>query len=199
MKEKIQRWDTTYQGVLDYPEPNSDLIRYRDLLPKHGLALDVACGLGADALYLAGQGFEVTAWDASIVAITRLQKEAEARALSLTKNCLEITPEAFTKARFDLVYVHRYLDRDIIPAIIQSLKPGGILFYQTFIQNTTIENQTTTGPTSKAYRLAPNELLSHCQALDVKLFLDGFTLNIKTGRLEPRAQSLVVAAKPDPL
>ena len=134
MKEKIQRWDTTYQGVLDYPEPNSDLIRYRDLLPKHGLALDVACGLGADALYLAGQGFEVTAWDASIVAITRLQKEAEARALSLTKNCLEITPEAFTKARFDLVYVHRYLDRDIIPAIIQSLKPGGVLFYQTFIQ-----------------------------------------------------------------
>jgi len=197
LNEKIQRWDNTYAAVQDYPAPNSDLIRYRDWLPERGLALDVACGLGADALYLADQGFDVTAWDASSVAINRLQKEAKARALSLATKCLEITPEAFGKARFDLVYVHRYLDRDIIPAIIQSLKPGGVLFYQTFIQNTTIENQTTTGPTSKAYRLAPNELLTHCQALDVKLFLDGFTLNIKTGRLEPRAQSLVVAAKPD--
>ena len=197
MNEKIQRWDNTYAAVQDYPAPNSDLIRYRDWLPERGLALDVACGLGADALYLADQGFDVTAWDASSVAINRLQKEATARALSLATKCLEITPEAFTKARFDLVYVHRYLDRDIIPAIIQSLKPGGVLFYQTFMQNTTIENQTTTGPTSKAYRLAPNELLTHCQALDVKLFLDGFTLNTKTGRLEPRAQSLIVAAKPD--
>ena len=197
MKEKIQRWDTTYQAVLDYPAPNNDLIRYRDLLPKHGLALDVACGLGADALYLADQGFDVSAWDASIVAITRLQKEAKARALSVTTSCLEITPEAFTKARFDLVYVHRYLDRDIIPAIIQSLKPGGVLFYQTFTQNTAIESQTTTGPTSRAYRLVANELLTHCRALDVKLFMDGFTLNIKTGGLEARAQSLVVAAKPD--
>jgi len=160
LNEKIQRWDNTYAAVQDYPAPNSDLIRYRDWLPERGLALDVACGLGADALYLADQGFDVTAWDASSVAINRLQKEAKARALSLATKCLEITPEAFGKARFDLIYVHRYLDRDIIPAIIQSLTPGGVLFYQTFTQ-TTDENLPATGPTNKAYRLATNELLSY--------------------------------------
>ena len=130
-------------------------------------SLDVACGLGADALYLAGQGFEVTAWDASIVAITRLQKEAEARALSLTTNCLEITPEAFTKARFDLVYVHRYLDRDIIPAIIQSLKPGGVLFYQTFIQNLCTKPSYETFITTSNCNCSPTRVLQRIKTTTI--------------------------------
>lgn len=196
MNEKIQRWDNTYAAVQDYPAPNSDLIRYRDWLPERGLALDVACGLGADALYLADQGFDVTAWDASSVAINRLQKEATARALSLATKCLEITPEAFGKARFDLIYVHRYLDRDIIPAIIQSLTPGGVLFYQTFTQ-TTDENLPATGPTNKAYRLATNELLTLCSRLTIKLFIEGFSPDTQATRLKPRAQSLIVGTRSD--
>ncbi len=198
MNEKIQRWDTTYAAVRDFPEPNPDLIRYRDLLPKHGLALEVACGLGADALYLASQGFDVTAWDASTIAIGRLQQEAAARSLCLTTSCLEITPKAFTSAQFDLVYVHRYLDRDIIPAILKSLKPSGVLFYQTFSQSATGSVTPTTGPTNKAYRLAANELLTHCGALNIKLFIEGFASNAETSRLEPHAQALIIATNPVP-
>lgn len=196
MNEKIQRWDNLYGAVQDYPVPNSDLIRYRALLPKQGLALDVACGLGADALYLAQQGFDVLAWDASSVAIKRLQKEAKAQDISISTSCVEITPSVFKRGRFDLVYVHRYLDRDIFPAIIESLKPGGVLFYQTFTQSTAAECSPTIGPTNKAYRLATNELLSLCSTLTIKVFLEGFSADPKTNQIQARAQALIVATKP---
>ena len=196
MNEKIQRWNNTYSAVLDYPEPNSELHRYRDLLPKKGLALEVACGLGADALYLANQGFDVIAWDGSVVAIDRLRAEAKARAIHLDAACLEITPKAFTNERFDLIYVHRYLDRKIMPAMIQGLKPGGILFYQTFSQGADRSSAPVTGPTNNAYRLSANELLTHCNALTVNLFIEGFVTNAVTHRLQPAAMSLIIATKP---
>lgn len=196
MTEKNQRWNNTYSAVLDYPGPNSSLDQYRALLPKQGLALDLACGLGADALYLAGQGYEVVAWDASKVAIERLRREANARAIEINAACLEITPEAFAPERFDLIYVHRYLDRDIIPALIEGLKPGGILFYQTFTQAHNNSDAPSSGPKNSAYRLTSNELLSHCKALTIRLFLDGFSTDPATHRLASKATSLIIAEKP---
>ena len=198
MNEKTQRWNNTYSAVLDYPAPNRELHRYRALLPKQGLALDVACGLGADALYLADQGFDVIAWDGSVIAIDRLQAEAKVRAIDLDAACLEITPKAFTAERFDLIYVHRYLDREIMPAMIQGLKPGGVLFYHTFLQGADTSASPAAGPTNNAYRLAPNELLTHCSALTIKLFIEGFAIDAATQGLQPAAMSLIIAAKPNP-
>ncbi|MDD1626440.1 MAG: methyltransferase domain-containing protein, partial [Methylococcaceae bacterium] len=53
------------------------------LLPATGTALDLACGLGANAIYLAERGLAVTAWDISFVAIDKLTTYAVQQGLNI--------------------------------------------------------------------------------------------------------------------
>ena len=139
----------------------------RHLLPASGVALDLACGLGGNALLLAEAGLEVTAWDLSPVAIGRLQ--GLARELRLTNLCGEVRdverlppPEA----HFDVITISHYLERRLIPAIIAALKPGGLLFYQTFTRIAVSDR----GPGNPAFRLEDNELLRLFGALAVRFY-----------------------------
>lgn len=71
------KWDQIYQEAEDYPPPAQVLLENAHLLPPSGAALEVAWGLGSNALFLAGRGFEVTAWDLSPVAIEGLRRRAK--------------------------------------------------------------------------------------------------------------------------
>jgi tellurite methyltransferase len=75
------KWDQRYLCSDRFPPPVPVLSQNLHLLPSRGRALDLACGLGANALLLAEQGLEVVAWDLSPVAIERLRREAESRGL----------------------------------------------------------------------------------------------------------------------
>lgn len=191
---KIERWNRIYQTKQGFPEPNPRLTLYRSLLPARGKALDLASGLGADALYLAAAGFKTTAWDASSIAVDRLQTEASARGLALSSRCIEVQPEAFQPNQFDLIYVRHFLDRRLFPAILASLTPRGTLFYETFVQAEQ-SNADIPGPSNPHYRLAPNELLALCQGLKVHLFTEGYLADA-TGALRPCHEALLIGSKP---
>ena len=64
MNTLINKWNLLYNqaDVADYSAAKV-LTENHYLLPSTGVALDLACGLGANALYLAQQGLAVTAWD----------------------------------------------------------------------------------------------------------------------------------------
>lgn len=125
------------------------------LLPETGVALDLACGLGANALLLAECGLEVQAWDISAVAVAKLQQLASEKGLEITARQVDIQKTSLPENSFDVIVITRFLDRTICHEIIAALKPDGLLFYQTY----TRQKITDSPPHNPDFLLAENELL----------------------------------------
>lgn len=152
-----EKWDRIYS--CDEPgkeAPTMVLAENAYLLPPAGDALDLASGLGANAIFLAEHGLKVTALDISTIAIEKLKAYADHRQLAIDAKLEAITPGSLQPAAFDVIVISRFLDRSLKDAIISALKPGGLLFYQTF----TRLKVTAAGPNNPAYLLEPNELLN---------------------------------------
>jgi tellurite methyltransferase len=159
-------WDVRYEGTTAIPKPALVLRQWPHLLPEGGTALDFACGLGGNALWLAERGFRVSAWDLSSVAIARLREAARLRGLHIDARVRDLTARPPSPESFELILVAHFLDRDLAPSIAAALRPGGLLFYQTFAR----ESRGRRGPTSPAYRLARNELIHLFPDLTIRAY-----------------------------
>jgi tellurite methyltransferase len=95
-------------------------------------ALDVACGAGRNATYLAEIGFVVDAVDISDVAIEALRADAAARGLDVHPHRMDLEREPLPAGPYDLVLVINYLQRDLFPSLAGVLGPGGMLLMETF-------------------------------------------------------------------
>ncbi len=136
------------------------------LLPASGRALDLACGGGGNALFLARRGLEVTARDIASVAVDRLREQAQIEGLRLRAEVCDVEKLPWPPERYDVIVVSRYLHRALAPAIMAALNPGGLLFYQTF----TADKPPGIGPTHPDYLLADNELLYLFRGLKVRFY-----------------------------
>jgi SAM-dependent methyltransferase len=120
-------WDLYYSTTgIDEPPPDDLLVELLDKLPP-GRALDLACGTGRNAIYLAKLGWHVTAVDASQVAIARLRERAaglsiDARQADLERREFTIEPQAY-----DLICDVYYLQRDLFADIRDGIRPGGVV------------------------------------------------------------------------
>lgn len=132
------RWDAKYadKTSLTIQPPDEWLVRHATPLAA-GRALDLACGMGHNAIWLAQRGWSVDAVDISPVGLALAEQgaeRAEAPAISWIVADLDVF-EPHSNA-YDLVTVFRFLDRQRLPRLIeQSLRPGGILIYETFSQS----------------------------------------------------------------
>lgn len=151
------KWNKRYQQATSANEPALVLRENRHLLPPHGQALDLACGLGGNALLLAQSGLNTQAWDISDVAITKLQRLALEQQLPLAPHCIDLQQQPLPIAEFDIISVSGFLDRLLCPSICSALKPGGLLFYQT---HTLAKATDARGPSSPDFLLKDGELLS---------------------------------------
>lgn len=162
-----EKWDSRHGAVEKRPSLARVLAENLHLLPASGTALDLACGLGGNALALAEQGLDVTAWDLSPVAIQRLQKFAsEAKLSNLKAEVRDVEQQPPGPASFDVIAVSYYLERSLIPQLMQALKPGGLIFYQTFTAIAVGEE----GPSNPAFRLGDNELLELFRPLKLRVY-----------------------------
>lgn len=121
-----------------------------------GRALDLACGAGRHAIYLAEHGWQVTAIDASNVAIEILQQHAtkrglkiDARVADLERGEFVIKPEAY-----DLICVCCYLQRDLFSAIRAGVKIGGTVVAAIAM----VDDAPNIKPMNPAFLLQPDEL-----------------------------------------
>lgn len=130
-----QKWDNKYQSSdLQTPaNPSFVLKQHSRLLPFNGRALELACGLGGNARFLAQCGLKVDAWDISDNALTILNNWASINHLPITPLITDLEQMILPYQQFDVIAVSRYLDRSLFPAIEDALKPNGLLFYQTFL------------------------------------------------------------------
>ncbi len=178
------KWNAQYSTNNLRSSPTEILSENLYLLPNDGLALDLACGLGANSLLLAKQGMTVQAWDISDVACQKLQDQADTEALAIKTFTQEIDVSCFTPARFDVIVVSRFLDRSVCNAIMESLKPEGLLFYQTY----TLQKINQQGPRTPRFLLAEHELLTLFSSLKTIFYRENGCLGNKTQGLRNEAQ-----------
>ncbi|MBF0110022.1 MAG: methyltransferase domain-containing protein [Magnetococcales bacterium] len=153
---RLAFWNDRHSRSGSIPPPARVVIENQHLLPPKGQGLDLACGLGANALFLAQHGIETLAWDFSDVAIDRLKEMSQRQSLPLTAEVRDVVSFPPWSDGFDCVVVSRFLERSLAGPIMASLRPGGILMYQTFLR----DKSPGIGPDDPAYLLNPNELLT---------------------------------------
>ncbi|MGE0081208.1 MAG: class I SAM-dependent methyltransferase [Thiohalomonadaceae bacterium] len=147
-----RKWDERYRGLaVDETRAARVLTENLHLLPAQGRALDLACGLGAHACVLARAGLQVDAWDLSPVAIETLQAHATRHRLTLRAEVRDAIALPPPPAGYDVIVAVHFLERGLAPALMAALRPGGLLFYQTFAG-------VGPGPSNPAFRLGRGEL-----------------------------------------
>lgn len=153
--------------------PSAWVVRWTHLAKPQGQALDVACGAGRHAHWLARQAWSVTAVDRDAAALSAVAQgwPAEAPpAAGLLCADLENQPWPLPGRLFDVVVVTNYLWRPLWPQLLASLAPGGVYIHETFAHG----NATVGKPSRPDFLLQPGELLQACSGLRVVAFEDGF-------------------------
>ena len=151
--------------------PSHWLTSNAHLLPHTGDALDVACGSGRHARWLAERGLRTTAIDRDAGTIEVLGAEAARRNLALNAYVIDLESGtfAFTPDAYDVIVVVHYLHRSLFPSLIEALRPGGVLVYETFTRAQAARGR----PTNPAFLLEAGELLTRVQPLDVLASREG--------------------------
>ena len=140
--------------------PSDWLLRWAHLLPAGGTVLDLACGGGRHARWLAERGFRVTAVDQNAEAIAPLQAIAEVIGADI-----EGGPWPLAGRTFDAVLVTNYLWRPLWPAIGAAMAPSGWLVYETFAAG----HERLGRPSRPDFLLQPEELLRVSQELGLRV------------------------------
>jgi len=173
--------------------PSSWLLECAAIVPREGRALDVACGRGRHAVLLAAIGLDVHAIDRNEEAITSLGALAEAFGYSIDAEVRDLESGPFLDGRecvdlgselYDLVLVTHYLHRPLFPALLECLRPNGVLIYETF----TLEQATRGKPSNPDFLLRPGELKTLVEPLDI--------LAEREGELDDRFVAGIAARKP---
>ncbi len=148
-------------------------------------ALDVAMGRGRHAVLLARAGFRTFGVDIRLDAVRDARADAAAAGLDVALWCADLTRHPLPDARFDLVVVTRYLQRDLFPALRTTVKPGGVVLYETF---TTAQRALGVGPASPDHLLQPGELGRQFEGFDV-LFAEEVSAAEALARVAARRRS----------
>jgi tellurite methyltransferase len=172
-----ERWNDRYAGDGFEPFPDAAaewLLEHRELLAQRlggaPRALDVACGDGRNARWLAELGFEVEAIDVSDVAVEALRGAAAERGLKVEARTVDLEHDDLPADAFDVVVCMNYLQRDLFGALAGALRAGGLLVYETFSVAHIEELGRKFNP---AYVLGRNELLHAFAGLHVVDYREG--------------------------
>jgi SAM-dependent methyltransferase len=187
-----ERWnERRSEGRLEaFPDaPAQWLVEHGPLLVGGGRALDVACGDGRNARYLARLGFEVDAVDISDVTIDALRAVAAERAPGVRPRVVDLEREPPAAETYDVVVNFNYLQRDLFGALERALRPGGWLLFETFGPAHLAELGRRTNP---AFVLGENELLRAFPGLRVRHYREGV---VERGGC-PRGVASLVAQRP---
>ncbi len=150
-------------------------------------ALDVACGSGRNALFLASAGYRVDAVDISSFALETAKKTADERGLTI--QWMETDLDAFVPetSRYGVIVVARYMNRKLMPRLSAGLRPGGMLIFEHHIRTECAVN----GPRGLGFRLDPNELLRQYLDLEVRFYKEAISED-PDGRTMALAQLVAV-------
>jgi SAM-dependent methyltransferase len=150
--------------------PSPWVERWLRVIPHGGQVLDLACGGGRHVVLLRAHGFRVVAVDRDTAAVAELAARDTEPAIEVATHDLENGPWPFPGRTFAGVVVTNYLWRPLLPVVVGSVAPGGVLVYETF----RCGHERFGRPTNEDFLLQPGELLDAVDGeLDVLGFEDG--------------------------
>jgi SAM-dependent methyltransferase len=132
--------------------PSAWVVRHAPLIRPGGSVLDLACGGGRNARWLAGRGWRVDAVDRDPAALAGLSGVEDVRILQAD---LEDARWPYAGRKFDGIVVCRYLYRPLLPLLAESLAESGVLIYETFMMGQEQYGR----PSNPDFLLRPDELL----------------------------------------
>ena len=172
-------WDERYTALAkEIPDgaPSAVLMGVvRELAP--GRALEIGCGVGADAVWLADRGWEVTALDVSRVALERARARGRQAGVNVEWGCARLEDAELPGAGFDLVTA-RYPalrhspGRDAQRALLAAVAPGGTLLV---VHHADVDVEK-----AKSYGFDPADYLSHDHV--VELLGDDWDVHVERRR-----------------
>lgn len=128
--EDAFRWDQRYteeERFKTFIQPRPFLVENANLLPEHGLALDVAMGLGGNASLLLERGLRVIGVDISGVAVRRAHEHLPGLlAVQADLTRFHLAPDSF-----NVILNFYYLQRELWGSYRRWMCPGGLLFVET--------------------------------------------------------------------
>jgi tellurite methyltransferase len=168
---EIQGWDERYRSGERRAEdldaaPTPLLVESAEKLTS-GSALDLACGSGRNALWLAEHGWNVTAVDGSPVAIEILRSRASDCGVKVNAKVADLEKSEYRieSASWNLIAMCYYLQRDLFEPATQGVAPGGILI--------SIVHITEPGEEPTAHRLKPGELERYFEGWEILHYREG--------------------------
>lgn len=132
------RWNARHrEAAAGDGGPSCWLLAQRDLLEPlaPGRALDLACGRGRNAFFLAELGFDVDGIDISDVAVEVVEARARATGLPVRAVRADLEREPLARGAYHVVVVFDYLERSLLDRIRQAMAPGALLVFETFTED----------------------------------------------------------------
>jgi len=166
------RWDKQHLNSPGGQPPSAFLraIVESDAWPiLRGTALDLACGKGRNAIYLAQRGFAVTGLDISQVALAEGRRRAQQQELQIDWQQRDLEASELASGDFDLVINFNYLQRSLFQPIQHAVKRGGHVIFETYL----IDQAEFGQPKNPDYLLQHNELLDCFRAFRVLSYHEG--------------------------
>ena len=133
-------------------QPSAWVQRWAERIPARGRVLDVACGGGRHARYLAGLGYRVEAVDRDAQTLSAL---AGVAGVTTRVADLEGGEWPYAGEHFDAIVVTNYLHRPLFSHLVAAVAPGGVLIYETFAAG----NERYGRPRNPDFLLKPGELM----------------------------------------
>jgi tellurite methyltransferase len=152
----VTDWDERYRkGEHAFTHPHRLLVKAVEQISP-GRALDIACGAGRHSIYLAGQGWDVTAVDSSKVGIRLTQQRAAEAGVNVAtqRADLERGEYVIESESYDLICDFYYLQRDLFESIKNGVRRGGMFVASIHI----VDDEPDAHPMNPAFLLEPNEL-----------------------------------------
>lgn len=184
------RWNERYRRREPFFEPADLLVEHVDLLTG-SRALDLACGTGGNAFFLAQRGYRVDAIDISEVGLGIARAEGRRRGLAI--NWVQAAAEhlPLSGPAYDCIVVFRFLVRSVMDDLRRLLKPGGLLFYESF----NVRRLETRPDFNPAYLLQVGELPAWFEDLETIMARDCSDVSSFIGRKRHVSRSTFHAAR----
>lgn len=153
------RWDAAYteRGAAAPPALPAVFADHEDLFPHAGAALEIACGAGGAAVWLAQRGLDVHGVDVSAVALERARALAEQHGVAVCFEAADLDGGVPAGEPVNVLLCNKFRDPRLDKQIVDRLAPGGLLAICVLSE---------VGATPGRFRAAPGELRTAFSALD---------------------------------